>query len=188
MVAHCKLVQHDDVRFWNYFIRGHLCLTLSLFSCVPSCTHGVQYQSRLQYGAALLQVEVDLLDANLHIVAYEQNRRRRCRQQRLWCRAWLSPERGLQFGFYDQLMMELWREDQRSFMNMRLPTEMFDEILDRVGPRIAKQHTFWRAPLDQSMKLAINLRHLASRTKYLTLFLLICEVTKLLGFLEMVDF
>ena len=84
--------------------------------------------------------------------------------------------------------MELWRVEQRSFMNMPLPTEMFDEILDRVGPRIAKQHTFWRAPLDQGMKLAINLRHLASGTKYLTLFLLICEATKLLGFLEMVDF
>ena len=49
---------------------------------------------------------------------------------------------------------------------MRMPTEMFDEILDRVGPRIAKQHTFWRAPLDPGMKLAITLRHLASGTKY----------------------
>ena len=37
---------------------------------------------------------------------------------------------------------------------MRMPTEMFDEILDRVGPKIAKQHTFWRAPLDPGMKLA----------------------------------
>ena len=49
---------------------------------------------------------------------------------------------------------------------MRMPTEMFDEILDRVGPRIAKQHTFWRVPLDLAMKLAITLRHLASGTKY----------------------
>ena len=45
-------------------------------------------------------------------------------------------------------------------------TEMFDEILGRVGPRIAKQHTFWRAPLDPGKKLAITLRHLASGTKY----------------------
>ena len=110
---------------------------------------------------------MDLLDANLHIVTYEQNRRRRRRQRRWWSRAWLSPERRLQFGLYDQLMMELRRKDQRSFMNfMRMPTEMFDEILDRVGPRIAKQHTFWRVPLDLGMKLAITLRHLASGTKY----------------------
>ena len=124
-------------------------------------------RAQLQYRAALLQAEVDLLDANLYIVTYEQNRRRRRRQRRWWSRAWLSPERRLQFGLYDQLMMELRREDQRSFMNfMRMPTEMFDEILDRVGPRIAKQHTFWRAPLDPGMKLAITLRRLASGTKY----------------------
>ena len=131
-------------------------------------------RARLQYRAALLQAEVDLLDANLHIVTYEQNRRRRRRQLRWWSRAWLSPERRLQFGLYDQLMMELRREDQRSFMNfMRMPTEMFDEILDRVGPRIAKQHTFWRAPRDPGMKLVITLRHPASGTKWLGLLALL---------------
>ena len=40
MVAHCQLVQYDDVRFWKYHIRGLLCFTLSVFSCVPSWTHG----------------------------------------------------------------------------------------------------------------------------------------------------
>ena len=103
----------------------------------------------LRYRVALLQAEVDILDANLQIITYAQNRRRRRRQRRWWSRAWLSPERRLEFGLYDQLMIELRREDQRSFMNfLRMPTEMFDEILERVGPRIAKQHTFWRAPLD----------------------------------------
>ena len=138
-------------------------------------------RAQLQYRAALLQAEVDLLDANLHIVTYEQNRRRQHRQWRWWSRAWLSPERRLQFGLYDQhfglydqLMMEPRREDQRSFMNfMRMPTEMCDEILDRVGPRIAKQHTFWRAPLDPGMKLAITLRRLASGTKWLGLLALL---------------
>ena len=39
------MVQCDDVRFWKYYIKGLICLSLSLFSSVPSCTHGEQYYS-----------------------------------------------------------------------------------------------------------------------------------------------
>ena len=68
----------------------------------------------------------------------------------MWAKAWLGPDRRRQFGLYDQLMTELRREDTKAFCNfMRMPTEMFDEILERVGPRITKQHTFYRAPIEQ---------------------------------------
>ncbi|VDI75621.1 Hypothetical predicted protein [Mytilus galloprovincialis] len=64
-------------------------------------------------------------------------------------------------------MTELRREDRQSFVHfLRMPTEMFDEILQRVGPRIAKQNTFYRNPLEPGLKLAITLRHLASGAKY----------------------
>ncbi|KAK7099776.1 hypothetical protein V1264_022832 [Littorina saxatilis] len=43
---------------------------------------------------------------------------------------------------------------------------MFDELLARVGPRITKQYTFYRDPLEPGMKLALTLRHLASGNKY----------------------
>jgi hypothetical protein len=43
---------------------------------------------------------------------------------------------------------------------------MFDELLARVGPRITKQHTSYREPLEPGMKLALTLRHLASGSKY----------------------
>ena len=123
-------------------------------------------RARLQYQAAVIQARIDLLDANVDIVAYE-NRRRRRRLRRWWSKAWLGPERRRMFGLYDQLMMELRREDQRSFTNfMRMPPEMFDEILERVGPRITKQYTTFRTPLDPGMKLAVTLRHLASGSKY----------------------
>jgi hypothetical protein len=49
---------------------------------------------------------------------------------------------------------------------MRMPSEMFDEILVRVGPRITKQCKFYREQLDPGLKLAITLRHLASGSKY----------------------
>ncbi|VDI82554.1 Hypothetical predicted protein [Mytilus galloprovincialis] len=76
-------------------------------------------------------------------------KRRRRRQRRWWTRPWLSPERRRSFGLYDQLMTKLRREDRQSFLHfLRMPTEMFDEILQRVGPRIAKQNTFYKNPLE----------------------------------------
>ena len=41
---------------------------------------------------------------------------------------------------------------------------MSDELLTRVGPRISMQNT--TEALDPGLKLALNLRHLASGTKY----------------------
>ena len=124
---------------------------------------------QLQYQAAILQAELNLQNANLDVYAYLRLRRRkrRGRRRRWWLRVWLGPERRRQFGLYDQLMDELRREDEKSFLNfLRIPPEMFDEVLERVRPRITKKHTWWRAPIDPGMKLAVTLRHLASGSKY----------------------
>ena len=122
---------------------------------------------RIQCQAALVQAQIGLLDANLNMYRLAQNRARRRRQRRWWVRAWLGPERRRQFNLYDQLMVELRREDQRSFINfMRMPPAMFDEILVRVGRRITKQLNNFRPPIEPGMKLAIVLRHLVSGSKY----------------------
>ena len=48
-----------------------------------------------------------------------------------------------------QLLVELRNEDQAYFKNfMRMPPELFDELLTRVGPRITKQNTNYREALD----------------------------------------
>ena len=61
-------------------------------------------------------------------------------------------------------------EDQQSFFNfLRMPPEMFDELLNRVGPRIRKMDTHYRKALEPGMKLAITIRRLASGDKYPTL-------------------
>lgn len=122
----------------------------------------------LQYKAAVLQAELNLQSVAIDLHLYAARRKRkRARRRRWWSRAWLSPGRRRQFGLYDQLMVELRREDQDAFINfMRMPPEMFDDVLQRVGPRITKQHTWMREPFEPGLKLAITLRHLASGTKY----------------------
>ena len=151
---------------WVLYLLGlshcHSCISWErTFINIMEC----HVRLHVQYQVALIQAQIDLLDANLNIYAHVQNRRRR--RRRLWCRAWLGSDRRRQFGLYDQLMTELRREDQKSFVKfMRMQPEMFDEILERVGPRITKQYTFYRAPIDPGMKLAVTLRHLASGSKY----------------------
>ena len=82
----------------------------------------------------------------------------------------LSAERTLQFGHYDRLLAELRMEDQQSFFNfLRMPAEIFDELLNRVGPRIRKMDTNCIKALELGMKLSITIRHLASGDKYPTL-------------------
>ena len=68
---------------------------------------------------------------------------------------------------YDQLMVELRNENHSAFANfLRMLSVMFDELLAGVGPRLAKQYTFYRHPLEPGLRLALTLRHLASGNKY----------------------
>ena len=45
-----------------------------------------------------------------------------------------------------------------------MPSEVYDELLTRMGPRITKQNTTYREALDPGLKLAFTLRHLDSGT------------------------
>lgn len=97
----------------------------------------------LQYVAAMAHQEVFQQQINIYKFIRNRLRRRRgARARRIWIRPWLHPERRLQFGIYDQLMLELRREDPRTFKKfLCMPTEMYDEIFGRVRHRLLKQHT-----------------------------------------------
>ena len=68
-------------------------------------------------------------------------------------------------------MDELRAEDTSSSFNfMRMePATMFDELLQRVSPRISKNDTRMRKALEPGLKLAVTLRYLASGDKYSSL-------------------
>lgn len=122
----------------------------------------------------ILQLEVELegvsfnLDAAIAALLLEKLQQRKRRQRRRWSRPWLL--RRPQFGHFEQLLQELQVEDASSFKNfIRMEPNMFKELLDRVGPHIEKQDTFWRKSLSPGLRLAITLRYLATGESYKSL-------------------
>ena len=64
-------------------------------------------------------------------------------------------------------MAELRKEDTKDFRNfMRMPPDMFDEIVFKLTPSLTKTTTYMREPLEPGLKVAITLRHLASGSSY----------------------
>jgi len=53
-------------------------------------------------------------------------------------------------------MVELRNVYQALFKNfLRMPHSMFDELLARFGPRLSKEQSSFRKPLEPGMKLAL---------------------------------
>ena len=68
---------------------------------------------------------------------------------------------------YHQLMVKLRCEDPTALKNfIRMPPEMYNEIINRMEHRLTKQHTRLLDPLEPGLKLADTLRHLVSGAKY----------------------
>ena len=102
---------------------------------------------------------------NLQNILQWRRRQRRKKRRSVWVRPWIG--RRLELGIYHQLMVELRREDPSAFHNfMRMDPAMFDELLERLTPRLLKPSTFCRQSLEPGLKLAITIRHLASGAQY----------------------
>ena len=104
-----------------------------------------------------------------HLMGALQELRKRRRKKKaarsVWVRQWICRRPSL--GLYDRLMVELRREDPKTFKNfMRMPPDMYDEIVEKLTPALTKTTTKWRVPLEPGLKVAITLRHLAAGTKY----------------------
>ena len=90
------------------------------------------------------------------------------RPRSCWVRPWVL--RRPLFGQYENLMVELCREDKKGYANFqRVPPELFNELLDRVGHRFQRRDTNYRKALEPGLRLAITLRYLASGCSYKSL-------------------
>jgi len=96
----------------------------------------------------LLQIAVlqqDLLERD---VEEARKRKRRRRPRRFQTRPWLAEERKRLYAHYARLMEELRVEDLQPFFNyLGMEPAMFDELVQRVGPKIEKQDTNMRKAL-----------------------------------------
>ena len=96
-------------------------------------------------------------------IRWRRGFRRRC----MWRRTCLHPARRRAFDILYQLLVELCQEDPLIFKEfLRMDPGLYDEILARVRRRIWKQHTWFREPLEEGLKLAVTLRHLVAGTMY----------------------
>ena len=103
--------------------------------------------------AQVAMLQLAIMNHRLLMLDDEVQARQRRRAKRL------SADRRLQFGHYDQLLRELRMEDNSSFFNyMRMEPLMFDEILNRVSPRIQKSDTHFRKTLEPGLELERMMR------------------------------
>ena len=98
----------------------------------------MDYQRVHMIVALIQQQNHNLL--RLYQVLDRRRRRRRRRPRSVWVRGWIV--RRMEFGLYDQLMVELRNEDPCAFHHfMRMPPAMFDELVERLRPRLTKPST-----------------------------------------------
>ncbi len=117
----------------------------------------------LQIANNLVQLDMDVSQNQLAIAMNQ--RRRAHRRKRWWMRPWL--QRRTLYGQYERLIAELEVEDPASLKNfVRVGSAMFRELLNRLGPAIAKKDTFYRNVLHPGLRLTIILRFLAAGDSY----------------------
>jgi hypothetical protein len=84
-------------------------------------------------------------------------RRRRNKRKRLF---WVHPinQKRSTYGEYCHLVNELRLDEERFRMYFHLPPNVFEELLEKVGPTIFKKDTNYRRSISVSERLAITLR------------------------------
>ena len=119
--------------------------------------------------AAFLEEEGNLLAVAALVVRDRvQRRRQRQRQREVGVKPWLL--RRPVFDQYENLLVELNREDPRGYKNfLRVTPELFNELVDRIGPHLQKNTTFWRKSLEPGLRIAITLRYMATGDSYKSL-------------------
>ena len=111
--------------------------------------------------AALVLLQLQLVCLDNITYRYLAARRRGRRGREHWVKPWILRRPAL--GFYDRLMVELRNEDLRCYKNfLRMPPDMFDELVQRLTPYLERQDTFMRKALTPGLKVALTLRYLAS--------------------------
>ena len=126
-----------------------------------------EQKKRCLAGLLLVAAGIILLQQQQSAAAARRPKQTR-KRKRIWAREWLT-RRSLH-GDFDQLMQELNKEDEKGFKNfMRIKPHLFQEMVERLTPRLKKQATHMRHPLSVGLKLAVTLRFLATGDSFSSL-------------------
>ena len=116
-----------------------------------------------------LDLEIYILELELEMIRKKKLAKRgKEKRKRRWVRPWLLDRRLV--GQHSHLMQVLARCDTKALANfVRLPQELFNEVLERITPRIERQDTWWREAIQPAARLAVTLRFLATGDSYRSL-------------------
>ncbi|XP_039302329.1 uncharacterized protein LOC120357046 [Solenopsis invicta] len=99
------------------------------------------------------------LSAVIIIMLLECNNKKHNRRK--WVHCWVAKRK--EKGLHHNLFMELSLEDPNRFRRcLRMDTETFEELLERVTPLIVKKNTHLRESISAAERLSLTLRHLAT--------------------------
>jgi hypothetical protein len=89
-----------------------------------------------------------------------RRRRRRRKPRNIWCKQWLLNRSSR--GSYGQLFQELSSSESDFFSYLRMPTNTFYYILDKVTPLISREDTHLRRSISAGARLEATLIYLAT--------------------------
>ena len=136
----------------QFGVKSHDTLTYFPLPPFAKYTYVIAYTSTgdLEHLLALEEQHYLILAAALLIEEPEPEiipRRRPRTPRRYWGKPWLL--RRPLFGQYENLLYELHREDSKGYQNfLCMSPELFNVLVERVGPLITKKDTFYRKALD----------------------------------------
>ncbi|XP_042897245.2 uncharacterized protein [Parasteatoda tepidariorum] len=95
------------------------------------------------------------------LIVYSLIKKKKEKKRTLWTKAWRLRRQRL--GCYENLLRKLALEDQESYRRfLRMDTESFEYLLERIEPLISRQDTHMRKAIPAGERLAITLRYLAT--------------------------
>ena len=101
----------------------------------------------------------------LQLTREKPKKKRQAQTRRWFIKTWIAERE--KYGHYHQLLPHLRVHDPDAYRYyLRVDNELFNEILERITPRIDKQETNCRKPLEPGLRLAITLRFLATGEAY----------------------
>ena len=94
--------------------------------------------------------------------------RKKRRPRRIWVKEWIKNRQTK--GAYSALLNEFLLTDRKDYRRfMRMNTETFSEVLERIRPYITGARTVMREPISAEEKLAVTLRFLGTGEDFVSL-------------------